>query len=177
MAQTMSITATFQLTKGDIIRSGYLGLLSRPLVLALCLGFFVGVPWVTALVFVVEQSADLLSIASLFVLPLLAIVFFSLIPLWVTRGARSLDGTHTYDFSEDGIHLVGPGFDNRIDWAIVTRCYGFGLGLLFVSGKAPILSVPARSLSPAAKTQLRRMIVTRGVEVAGTWKRGKSEEE
>jgi len=170
------VTITFRPTKGDQIRSGYLALLSRPLILALWAGFFVGVPWISALRFLADPYASRSDIVTLLAAPFVAVFFFSLIPLIVSGRARRLDGDYTYTFSEDGIHVAGPGSESRLDWTIVTRGYGYGLGVLLVSGKRPILVVPGRLLSPAVRSQLRRMIAARGIELAGAWKRSKAVE-
>lgn len=171
----MPITAAFQPTRNDIIRTSYLGLRARPVIWALALGFFVVLPWLAALGGIVAavagKSVGMFPIAILIVVPPLAAGYFAVLPLVLVRGARSLQGMHTYEFSDTGVRLSGPGFDNHIDWAILTRCYGFDQGLVFVSGKAALFSVPGRSLSPAAKTQLRETIAANGVALAGPWAR------
>jgi hypothetical protein len=171
----MTISVVFTPTKGDLVRAGYLGLRTRPFIFALSFGFFVILPWIAALFFgalyLAGASVNLSAIVDLLIVPILSIAFFVLLPLLLIRGARSLNGPHRYEFSTEGIRLTGPGFDNRVEWKLVTRCYGFKTGLLFASGNAPLITVPARSLSPIARTQLRQLIMASGVELAGPWKR------
>ena len=114
---------------------------------------------------------NLVSITALVVVPIFSIAFFALLPLVLIRGARSLNCPHLYQFSGEGIRLTGPGFDNRVEWKLVTRCYGFKQGLLFASGNAPLITVPARSLSAATRAKLRQLIMESGVELMGEWKK------
>jgi hypothetical protein len=172
------ISVAFTPTKGDLIRGGYVGFRTRPFNFACFLGFFVISPWIVALgfgaLYLSGERVRLWEIIVLLVVPVASIAFLAVLPLVLTRGARSLNGPHRYEFSVDGIRLTGPGFDNRVEWKLVTRCYGFKQGLLFASGSAPLITVPARSLSPAALTQLRLLIMASGVELAGPWKRESS---
>jgi hypothetical protein len=177
--QSEPISVAFEPTGKDIIRASYLSLRARPVIWALSVGFFVVLPWLAALGGIAASIAGapvgMFPILILIVVPPLAAGYFALLPLVLVRGARSLQGIHTYEFSETGIRLRGPGFDNHIDWAILTRCYGFDSGLVFVSGKAALFSVPGRTLSPAAKKQLREMLAANGVALAGPWARAGSD--
>jgi len=110
-----------------------------------------------------------LTIGGLIILPPVAVGFFAWLSLLQVRGARALEGTHEYEFSDADICLKGPGFDNRVDWAMITACYGRKQGLLFKSGNASLFSVPGRALSPAATTELRRLIVHKGIRLEGPW--------
>jgi hypothetical protein len=131
-------------------------------------------PWVAALLsgalYLSGAPVSLWAIIGFLILPIASVAFFATLPLVLMRGARSLNGPHRYEFSADCIRLSGPGFDNRLEWTLVTRCYGFKTGLLFASGKAPLITVPARALSALAKAQLRQLIMASGVELAGPWK-------
>jgi hypothetical protein len=151
-----------------------LGLRSRPLVLFLNIAFFVVLPWLTALGYLFAYLAGVnISITPalfLLIVPPLSVLYFSLIPLWVTRGARSLSGEHCYRFSEEQIWLSGPGFQNRVEWSLLTRCFGSGWGLLLMSGSAPLITIPGRALSPAARTELRELLISKKVELGGPWK-------
>jgi hypothetical protein len=171
----MTISVAFTPTKRDLVLAGYLGLRARPFNFALSLAFFVILPWVAALgsgvYYLSGGPVNLSNIIVLLIVPIASIAFFALLPVVLARGMRSLNGPHRYDFSGDGIRLTGPGFDNRVEWKLVTRCYGFKTGLLFASGSAPLITVPARALSPTTGTQLRRLIMASGVELAGRWKK------
>ena len=173
-APTTSITVTFTPTKGDILRAAYMGLRARPLIFVSAVGFFIVIPWVSALVAIAASTVgapvSTARIIQLIAMPPVAVALFALIPLLQVRGARGLNGPHTYEFSEGGIHLTGPGFDNRVDWSIPTRCYNFKPGLLFVSGNAPLITVPSRCLAATDKAELGRLLTRKGVQARGGWK-------
>lgn len=170
----MAVTVEYKPTTGDLLRAGYVGLRSRPLVFALSFGFFVLVPWLAALCGIVASLLGApirpLSIMSLIAIPPVAVAAFVLIMLFQVRGARSLQGTHTYEFSDADIRLKGPGFDNRIEWAILTRCHGSNHALLFMSGNALVISVPGRSLTFSSRKELWQMVTAKGVKLTGRWK-------
>jgi len=138
------------------------------------LSFFVILPWLTALGYLFAYFAGVnIALAPAVVLlfvPPVAVTFFSLLPLWAVRGARSLQGDHVYRFSEEEIVLSGPGFENRVEWHLVTRCFGFKSGLLFVSGNAPLITIPGRALSSSTKAGLRELLITKNVGLGGPWK-------
>jgi hypothetical protein len=169
----MAVVVEYKPTTGDLLRAGYVGIRTRPLVFALSLGFFVLIPWLSALcasvVYFFGAPISPFTIVSLVAIPPVAIVAFALTMLFQVRGARSLQGTHIYEFSDAEIHLKGPGFDNRMDWASLTRCHGSTHGLLFMSGNAPVISVPQRSLSFASRKGLFHMLTAKGVKLSGQW--------
>jgi len=169
----MAVTVEYKPTTGDLLRAGYVGLRSRRLVFALSFGFFVLVPWLAALCGIVASLLEApirpVSIMSLIVIPPVAVAAFALIMMFQARGARSLQGTHTYEFSDADIRLKGPGFDNRIEWAILTRCHVSNHGLLFMSGNSPVISVPGRSLTFSSRKELSQMIAAKGVKLTGRW--------
>jgi hypothetical protein len=170
----MAITITFTPTNADILRGGYLSLRNRPINFAFSVGFFIVLPWVAAGVGIVASvmgvSVPLIFIVILIALPPITVVTFARLMLSQVRGARGLQGPHNYEFSSDGILLRGPGFDNRVDWTLVTRCHGANEGLIFISGNAPLISVPGRVLSPAVKAELRELVASKEVTVTGPWK-------
>jgi len=171
---TMATTVGFNWTKADILRAGYVGLRSQPLNFALSVGFFIVVPWLCAFLGVIVSVLggsvySSLTIAGLIVIPPVAVGFLAWLSLFQVRGARALEGTHTYEFSETDIHLKGPGFDNHAEWGVITVCYGRKQGLLFKSGNASLISVPGRALSSAARAELRRLIVDKGIKLEGPW--------
>lgn len=166
-----TIEVAFTPTRWDLLRAGQMGLRARPVFFFFSLSFFVILPWLIALAFLLAYFAgvhiSLFPMVVLLFIPPVAVVFFSLIPLWVARGARSLRGTHHYAFSEGEIRLVGPGFENRVEWPLITRCFGFKSGLLFVSGNAPLITVPGRALPSVASAQLRQLLISKNVELCG----------
>jgi hypothetical protein len=153
---------------------GYVGLRAKPAVFALFLGFFVVFPWVVAALLIADNMAggsnSAFSIVSMTALPLIGIAAFAHLPLLQVRRARTLQGIHTYAFSDQDIHLTGPGFDSRVDWAALTRCYGRREGLAFFTGSAPIIAVPGRSLSETSREDLRQLVAAKGVKLAGPWR-------
>ena len=107
-------------------------------------------------------------IGQMIVLPLVVAAFLAWISLRQVRGARTLEGTRTYEFSDADIRLRGTGFDTRVQWAMITVCYGPKEGLLFKSGNASLISVPGRALdTPDGWTELRRLIVDKGIKLEG----------
>jgi hypothetical protein len=167
----MPVTVTFTPTNADLVRAGYVGLQSRPLILWSSLVFFVIFPWVLAAGFAAAHffgaPISWVSILVLVAVPPVAVIFFALLPVRIARGARPFQGTHTYHFSETGIQLQGPGFDNRLEWHALTNCFSGKFGLLFSSGKFPMLSIPARVLSANAKLELLGLASAQGITIKG----------
>jgi hypothetical protein len=169
-----AITVSFIPSRADSMRLGYVALRAKPLLFALNLCFLVGLPWAVATYLIVDNawggSNSAFSIVSMIVLPLIGIAGFAYLPLLQMRRARTLQGTHTYTFSDPVIHLTGPGFDSRVDWAVLTRCYGRREGLICFTGSAPIITVPGRPLSETSREELRQLMATKGVKLAGPWR-------
>jgi len=169
-----TIAVSFIPSRADLMRLGYVALRANPVVLALSLGFFVVFPWVVATSLMVDNASggsnSAYSIVSMLALPLISIAAFAYLPLLHVRRARTLQGTHTYAFSDQDIHLTGPGFDSRVDWAALSRCYGRREGLIFFTGSAPIITVPGRSLSQTSREDLRQLVAAKGVKLAGPWR-------
>ena len=170
----MRISITYNPTTKDLLRTAYVGLRSRPLIFASSIGFFVIVPWLAALcsiaasVFGVSiKPLPLHSLVGLILIPPFAVAGFALLILFQVRGARSLQGTHIYEFSESGIYLKGPGFDNRVEWSILTRCHVSNFGWLFMTGNAPIISIPGRVLKSPLKNELQKLVNMKNVKVTG----------
>jgi hypothetical protein len=165
----MAVTVTFTPTNADLMRTGYLGIRSRPLVLAMSLGFFVVLPWVLALGAFIAKLAGYhipwLPIVVLAVLPASSVFSFALIPLFLYRHAPTLQGPHSYEFSEQDIHAVGPGFDNRVQWNVLTRCLKHRYGLLLMSERVPMVTVPGRALARADWVELLRLVRMKGLNV------------
>lgn len=169
----MTVVVEYKPTTWDLLRAGYVGLRTRPLVFALSLGFFVLIPWLAALCALVGYlfgaPISPFAIVCLVAIPVVTVVTFALLMLFQVRGARSLQGSHTYEFSDSEIRMKGPGFDNHIDWVNLTRCHGSTHGLLFMSGNLPVISVPQRSLSFASRKGLFHMLTVKGVKLSGQW--------
>ena len=167
----MTVIVTYKPANADLLRSAYVGLRSRPLVFALSFGFFVVVPWLAALCGIVASLLGVptnpLPVLSLIAVPPVAVAAFSVIMLFQVRDARSLAGTHTYKFSCEDIRLKGPGFNNRIEWAILTRYHVSNHGWLFMSGNAPLIFVPGRSLTSSSENQLEKLVALKEIKVTG----------
>ncbi len=170
----MAVTIAFHPNKADILRSAYVGLRSQPANFALAFGFFVVLPWFLAsLGIIVSLFAGSMifpwALGGLIVAPPLVVASFAWLTLLQVHGARGLEGTHTYEFSETGIHLKGPGFDNQLDWAMLTLCYGRKQGVVFKSGNAFLISVPSHALSADKRAALQQLLVAKGVKLSGSW--------
>jgi hypothetical protein len=171
----MAVTIEFTPCRSDLLRAGYVALRARPKVLAAALGLFVVLPWAAAVLALAGRISGLpiswWSIGTLVLIPPLVVVAFSSVALNQVRGARTLRGKHTYLFTNTGIRLTGPGFDNSVQWHALTRCYGCSMGLMFYSGNAPCISVPGRMLTPAVAAELQQIASAAGLTLAGPWRR------
>jgi hypothetical protein len=169
----VTTTVTFTPTRTDLLRAGYLGLRARPFTFFLSVGFFIAVPWLIALfglgARVIGARVGLLPVVELILIPPVAVAAFALIMLFGVRGARTLQGTHSYEFSDAGIRLKGPGFDNRVEWSALTRCHASPYGLLFMTGAAPLISVPGRVLSPTSRRAIGDLVVATAMKRTGDW--------
>lgn len=167
----MPIVASFAPSNRDLVWAGYVGMRSRPVFLAVAVAFFVALPWLMALYVIVTRGVGRVmpawTLAMLLLLPFLTVGFFALIPVMLYRNARSLRGAHTYEFTDQAIRLNGPGFDSRVEWSVVTRCWDTAGGLLFFSDKLAIISVPTRALSPPDRLRLKELAGAKGVELRG----------
>ena len=156
-----------------------MGLRSKPLVFGLWLSITVVLPWLGAAIFLWPTSrargADPYMAVLLIAYSLFIVGMVVLVPLWTTRGAPTLKGTHRYEFSPDGIRLTGPGFDSRVDWASITRCFVCSQGVLFFSGRIPIISFPARAIPPSSSAELRSLVDQKGVARNRSWAIGARE--
>ena len=128
--------------------------------------FFVGAPWATG-VYELWQGVASWSTAVMFALPFFTVAAFAWLPVKLFGKSPALAGLHTYEFSEQSIHLAGPGFENRIDWSLVNSCRDFGDLLLFFSGKQAIINVPERALSPDERSRLKAWVGEKGIEMRG----------
>jgi hypothetical protein len=163
------VNVTFTPTRADLMNASYLGLRSRPVVFWSALVFFVALPWLAAAtsLFAGALGAPVawLNIAILIAIPPLAVAFFACLPVWQARGALTLRGAHNYRFGDVDIHLEGPGFSNRVTWDVLTTCLVSRGGLLFNSGKVPLITVPARALQTDTQTRLLSLVSARGISL------------
>jgi hypothetical protein len=90
---------------------------------------------------------------------------FGLIPILVTRGAKTLQGTHTYELSTDASDIHGPEFKSRLEWSSVDNCIASPLGILLMSGKLALLALPGRVLNAASRAELLALARTKGLKV------------
>ncbi len=143
-------------------------LLYQRWVLYFWVGFFVILPWGVAAamlgLFAFRNGRlDLWSFSVLLVAPILAMGLFSLIPLWMARSAQrdapTLQGVHSYEFSEGGIQLSGPEFKNQLEWSAITNYFESRYGAMFFGGSNPIVFVPARAFSSVAEREALRSLV------------------
>jgi hypothetical protein len=127
----------------------------------------VGLPWLAAATLLVVCAFGLPVVCSnlvvLIAVPPLAVAFFAVLPLWLTRGALTLRGTHHYRFGDVDIHLEGAGFSNLVTWDVLPTCLVSPAGLLFSSGRAPLITVPARALPDDAQARLLSLVSARGI--------------
>ena len=105
------------------------------------------------------------SIVMLAVMPPIMVALFAFIPVLVTRGAKTLNGVHTYEFSSGGIRMSGPGFANRMEWSALSTCVSSPHGVLFMSGKVAFLSVPGHVLDQRSRSELVSLAKDKGLQV------------
>ena len=162
----MSVQICFTPTKRDLMWTVYAGVRARPAIFFSSILFFVVLPWSAALIILVLGNlASTWSIIVLLVVPPIAVASFASIPIRLFGDSPSLQGEHTYEFSDSEIHLIGPGFDNRVDWSIVTSCLEFSGGLQFYSKKLAVISIPRRALSATTSQELRALCVAKGISI------------
>jgi hypothetical protein len=174
-ATIMAITLSYTWTRGNLLRASYVAVRAHPVTFALAVGGFVVVPWLIAagslVAIAMGVTISLSRIVQLILAPPVAVAAMALLTLLRLRGARSLRGAHTCALSETDIHVTGPGFDSHIEWTIPTRCYGCGQGLIFMTGNAPLLSLPGSALPATSRQELLELLAAKGVKLSGPWKR------
>ena len=167
--QLMLASVQFTPQKSDLIWSGYAGVRARPFIFVTAVSFFVVLPWLAALLTIVlalmGKFVGWQPIAIFVLVPPISVTFFALLPLFLFRNARSLRGTHNYEFTRDGMHFTGPGFDNRVEWSLVTRCLYSRAGLLFMSDSLPMVNIPKRILSPEVSGQISELLRANNIPV------------
>jgi len=164
----MSVTVTFTPTNRDLVWASYAGLRARPLIFIPFVLLFVILPWFTASILIaLGKPISIGAVMVLLVVPLITGAAFVSLPIRLYRNSPSLQGPHIYEFSESEIHLVGPGFDNRLQWSIVTLCLEFSGGLQFYSNRQPLISMPRRALSETNLPTLLSLLTAKGVVLRG----------
>jgi hypothetical protein len=160
----MPISISFTPSKRDLMWAAYAGVRARPIVFFTSVLFFVVLPWFGALIILtLGNPTSAWPAIVLIVVPPIAVASFASIPVRLFGDAPSLQGVHTYEFSESEIHLFGPGFDNRVKWSIVTHCVEFSGGLQIYSKKLAIISIPRRALSETTMSALRALLKAKGI--------------
>jgi hypothetical protein len=163
----MHASVQFTPQPSDLIWSGYAGIRARPVVFVAAIGFFVVLPWLAALVSIVLAAMGKflgwLPLAIFILTPPISIAFFALLPLFLFRNALSLRGTHRYEFMHEGMHITGPGFENRLAWSAVTRCAQTRAGLLFLSNTQPLVYIPRRVLSTEFLDRIRELLRVKNI--------------
>ncbi len=169
----MSIAINFTPTSRDLVWAGYAGLRAKPIFLAILLLFFVVLPWSSALfVLLFGKLVSIWSVALLVLVPPISVIAFAFLPVRLFRNSPTLQGVHTYEFSENEIHLIGPGFDNRLQWPTLTRCIQFSGGLQFYSNTLALISIPRRALSESTLSSLHHLATLKEIEFKDVSKYG-----
>ena len=160
---------SFTPTRGDLVRLGYVAIRSRGVLFWFSVLFFVLLPWVLAVIGIVTLDTahpmSWVSILTLAVMPPIMIMLFGLIPVLVTRGAKAMQGAHTYELSSGGIDTSGPGFQGRLDWSALNTCVSSPLGILFMSGRLALVSIPGRVLDEISRSELLSLARDKGLNV------------
>jgi hypothetical protein len=142
---------------------------SQDFVFWFSVAFFVVLPWVLALIGMLTRSTahrmSWVSILALVIMPPIMVALFGLIPVLATRGAKTLNGAHTYEFSSNGIDVAGPGFRSRLEWSALATCVSGPMGILLMSGKVALLSVPGRVLSDDHRAGLLALARDNGLKI------------
>jgi hypothetical protein len=163
----MPIVLSFETSRADLVRLGYLGLRARPLTFFSAVLFFIGLPWSVAIGGLMAKAFGLHvpsgTVALMIALPPITVAAFALIPLLLFRGSPTLRGPHRYEFDDRDIHATGPGYDSRIQWSVFTRAMMHRFGLLLLSGRLPMLSVPARAMSASDREALVLLLRQKGL--------------
>ena len=166
----MRVEFQFTPKTGDHWKAAMTALLHQRWALSLWVLFFVVLPWGVALAVLGLSTyrgarLDIWNFSMLLVVPVLAMGLFSLVPLWMARGAQrnapTLQGAHSYEFSEAGIHLSGPEFRSELEWSAITSFFESRYGAMFFGGPNPIIFLPARAFSSVAgREALRKLVET-----------------
>lgn len=140
----------------DHFRASATAMLAKPWVLYLFCGFFVVLPWLSAIVLVIFSEmtgryVSALSIATLVVAPLVASGGFCGL-IWLQarghmRRVPAAQGEHHYVFDNKHVLITAPGLENRIAIGNITKIQDGGFGMMMFSGPSPILFIPSRAFA------------------------------
>ena len=163
----MNVTVQFTPQKMDLVWAGYAALRAEPIIFFTNFIFFIVLPWLGAIIFSAEKlmgkSIGWGPIALLIILPPITVTAMALLPVFLSRGSRTLRGIHTYELSDSNMHFTGPGFNNTVEWGIVTRCVRTHVGLMLFSGRFPLVSLPHRVLSEVDYLSVQELLTTKAI--------------
>ena len=99
--------------------------------------------------------------------PVLSTISFYNLPVKLFGKSPALQGEQTYCFADEDIHAKSIAFDTRISWTIITSCFAHSFGVVFFSGKAPLLSIPGRALDVQGRNALLDLVARKGIKIEG----------
>jgi len=171
----LAVTVSFTLTRGDLLRGSWLSIRSHPFVLTQGIVIFLVLPWalsVWQVVLAARRAAyvSTFKIVEMALIPPLAVVGFAAITLWISRGSRTIGGHYKFEFTDEEIHVTGPGIDSHIEWSALTKCFGIRSGVIFYSGNQPMIAIPGRALTAQAVEELHAMSAAKGLRIVGVWR-------
>lgn len=155
----MPIEIRFFPRKIDLVVAGYVGLRARPVISLLFFAFFVVTPWFFAiLTIVLRLPLNYSTTISFCVIPPFTILALLVLPVLIHWKSPSLNGEHIYRFSDTEIQVSGPGFDNHMQWSLVSRFVKLhGVYMLF-SNKLPIITIPKRAIQSSIATEFEQLL-------------------
>jgi len=162
------------LSRRDALGLVWLGLRAKPQVLLLGTAFFVVLPWAAAagalLGWLGTDPVGFSKVLPLIAVPPLAVAGFAEIALRRTRNV--LPGERTVEIKDDGIRVRGPGLDVVVEWRHVGSCWSSKSGLLVFSHSGVLLALPGSAIAPGARAELRQILNSKQIPVAGgAWRR------
>jgi len=163
----MAIVVRFTPRQEDFVAASLAAMQARPAVAWTSGIFFIALPWTAAVVSIVAfcmgKPVALWSILFFLVAPPLTVVGFLRIPKVLFGRSPALRGEHRYEFSEEQMSFVGPSFDNKLQWNIVTHYLSSRFGIYLFSDKVPLVSIPKRVLDRETTEQLHALFALKGL--------------
>jgi hypothetical protein len=168
----MSVCVRFTPTRADLIRGSVIGLLARPVLLAVSFVFFVVLPLGLALFTVWTSGSrgvtvDWWKVSSFVMIPIVMTSLMAILPLWLVGRSKALRGEHVYEFTADGMRFAGPSFENRCGWEHTTSYMQTGFGLTLLADKLPLVNVPQRVLTDDVRGGLLELLRAKGIPARG----------
>ncbi len=154
----MPVVMKFIPRKTDLMMLGYGAIRSRPVVFYIFIIFFIIIPWLLSLLIfvlgaVLGDTSQYSNAFILFILPpIMVSFFFFYAPIRQYANAPSLKGERIYEFSEENIHVTGPGFDNTIEWSLITKFIDVHGFILIFSNHTAIIWLPRRAIPDSTRT-------------------------